>query len=111
MQQASYDVSVQQYRTWDLALTWTENSNPVNLTGWTGEMSVRKSLTSETALITKAAVLGGVAGTITLGLSVAETSLLPAGSWLYDVKLSETSTGKTITLVGGDFIVQRVVTQ
>jgi hypothetical protein len=89
-------------------------TTPVNLTGFTARMTVRRkyedqnsiiSLTTENARI----ALGGALGTITLTISATDSASLPIGSWYYDLELVN---GSAVTrLIGGSFEVIGEVTR
>lgn len=88
---ARYDFKLWQGATFSRVLTWKSNGVAVNLTGFTARMKVRNastdvellSLTTENGKI----ALGGVAGTITLTLTAAETALLAPELARYDLEL------------------------
>ncbi|HAM24485.1 MAG TPA: hypothetical protein DCM51_02850 [Actinobacteria bacterium] len=97
----------------DFQITWTVSGSPVNLTGWTGRMQVRKipgapsatlSLTSGSGI-----TLGGAAGTVLVAATATQTAAIIPGTYKYDLELVN---GSHVTrLVQGDFTVIAEVTK
>lgn len=87
------NASFVQNETWSLPLIWKTGSapSPVNLTGYTARMMVRRRAEVSTALISltdaSGIALGGAAGTITVTLTATQTTSLPAGKLVYDLEL------------------------
>ena len=111
---AKYDLYVPQGATFDRTLTLELNGEPVNLTGYTAAMDVRKeyeSATPDLQLTNLTGIqLGGNTGTVTIGITATQTAALIAGNYKYDLELYAPDT--TVTrLVYGDFIVSREVTR
>jgi hypothetical protein len=109
------DFTIEQGATFNLLLTWKINGTPVNLTGYTARLAARVdvedtevilSLTTSNGGIT----LGGSAGTIRLDQTAAQTTLLPAGTYVYDLELIAPNT--TVTrLVQGELLISAEVTR
>jgi hypothetical protein len=78
--------------TFSRILTWKIDCVPVNLTGATAKMQIRKKLTTSVILELSTAnhriVLGGATGTIELILTANETKLLTPGAYIYDLLIS-----------------------
>jgi hypothetical protein len=107
MTAAVYDTEIEQGATFQLSLTWRdENSNLVNLTGYTARMQVRAVITDTTPLLdltttNGAIVLGGALGTIAVTASAAQTAALTAPSkGVYDLELVSPSGFVTRLLKG-----------
>lgn len=94
MTAGQYDITIEQGATFERTLTWNDqNGSPINLTGYTARMHVRRThydngtplltLTTENGGIT----LGGAAGTIALTVSATATSAVTAASGVYDLEL------------------------
>lgn len=82
---------IDQGATFSTTVTLTDsNGDPINLTGYTGAAQMRKSYTSSTSYAFTV-TLGGVYGTITLGLTASATANISGGRYLYDVELTDTS--------------------
>lgn len=91
---AKYKITIYQGETFSKVFTWKtgDPKNPVDLTGYTARMQIRKkygstvvllSLTTENGGVT----LGGVAGTIILNISAADTSSIDWTAGVYDLEL------------------------
>ena len=93
-------------------ITWSDDSGPINLTGYTARMQIRASYTSASALIslTQASglTLGGAAGTIDINITSNQTTALAAGTYVYDLEMTYGATVKTI--LEGTFVVTPQVT-
>jgi len=110
-----YDITAEQGATFARTLTWRDAlAVPIVLTGYTAKMQVRKSLDADSALLTLSTVsgitLGGAAGTIALEVSASKMSQVPAGTYYYDLELTD-SAGKVTRLLQGKFTVVREVTR
>lgn len=108
------DLSIEQGATFNLIMTYQdENGDPIDLTGMTARMQLRRqalsqlpliSLTTENGRIT----LGGVTGEIILNISATDTEEL-TGSGQYDLELVN---GPTVNrLIEGSFKICDEVTR
>lgn len=107
-----YHITVEQGATYSRRLTWKINSNPVDLTGYSARMKVRKySRTTPLLSITTAddIALGGAAGTIDITISATDTANLVADKYNYDLELVS-GAGIVTRLVKGSFTVSAEVT-
>ncbi len=106
MAAGTYNLTIEQGATFTATVTWSDAANAlVNLTGYTARMQLRATLASATPAIelTNAngrIVLGGAAGTIDLTIAAADTALLGAGSYVYDLELVS-ATGVVTRLIQG----------
>jgi hypothetical protein len=77
---ATYNMYVRQGETHTLSITWKEDGEPVDLTGWTGLFQLRPSWRSETVLLeyntAPGLVLGTTDGTISLEFAAADTTAI-----------------------------------
>ena len=115
MAAGTLDFTIEQGATFNLLLTWKINGTPVNLTGYTARLAARVdvedtevilSLTTSNGGIT----LGGSAGTISLDQTATQTTLLPAGTYVYDLELI--ASNSTVTrLVQGELLISPEVTR
>lgn len=116
---ATYGLTADQGATFNQVIVWRDpNNNPVNLIGYTARMyindirtssvssSVIETLTTENGSI----VLEPSTGSITLTLSAAETSAMPAGKHSYYLEL-ESDGGEVDRLLAGYFVVRSEVTR
>ena len=85
------NLTMWQGATWDYTLTWTISATPVNLTGYTARMQVRKLHSSPTAVLSltnlAGITLGGSAGTIVLAATATQTAAITASTYVYDLEL------------------------
>jgi predicted MFS family arabinose efflux permease len=115
MAAGTLDFTIEQGATFNLLLTWKINTVLVNLTGYTARLSARVdvedtevilSLTTSNGGIT----LGGAAGTISLDQTATQTTILPAGTYVYDLELI--APNATVTrLVQGELLISPEVTR
>ncbi|TXH14228.1 MAG: hypothetical protein E6R03_09740 [Hyphomicrobiaceae bacterium] len=115
MPAGTYNFTIEQGETFSRVITWNDSSNsPINLTGYTARMQIRKgggapelqiSLTTGGGGI----VLGGVAGTITITIPASDTATMDAKSYVYDLELVSGS-GVVTKLLKGIVSVAREVT-
>lgn len=86
---------------------------PYDLTGFSAKMQVRqnynKDLVVELSTVNGKIAVGGEEGTIILTISSAETATLPAGSFMYDLYITN-SEGITTKLFEGEFIIYPSIT-
>lgn len=109
----TYDIVADQGATFQRTLTWSNSAGtPVNLTGYSARMQIRRSfggelflsLTTQNGRIT----LGGAAGTVFLNCAAADMGF-EAGGWAYDLELQSAS-GVVTRLVMGQFLLRAEVT-
>lgn len=91
---AKYKIVILQGETFDRTIVWKtgDPANPVDLTGYTARMHVRKKIGSATVLLTLTTengkiILGGVLGTIQLLISATDTSSINWLAGVYDLEL------------------------
>lgn len=101
------DITIEQYATFvmDEFVLRDSDGDPVNLNSYTAEFSIRRTPGSDTELLNATSeageiVLGGSSGTINMTLLPADTALLPAGSWRYDLVVTSPASVKTRALEG-----------
>lgn len=75
--------------TTDLNLT-DENSDALNLTGYSANSQIRKHFTSSNS-VTFSTSINAIAGVITLSLTANQTSNLISGRYVYDIELTDAS--------------------
>lgn len=103
--------------TWQLVLRWKqEDRTPVNLTGYTARMMVRKSWDATVVNASISTATGGgieivpADGKITLTLSPTQTAALIESPYVYDIELTS-PTGFVTTILSGRFTVTRDVSR
>lgn len=89
----------------------TPAGTPLNLTGYTAKSQMRKSYSSSVSFTFTCLITEPTAGKIRLELTAAQSELIPAGRWLYDVEITETSTNKRRRVVEGIVTVTPQITQ
>lgn len=102
---------VYQGATFDQTFTLTVSGSPVNLTGYTAAMKVRATPAADAVLsLTNGSgiTLGGAAGTVAVVITATQTTAIPAGQYLYDLKL--TSAGVVTRFIQGTFKVSAEIT-
>lgn len=113
-----YDILCEQGATFTRELTWKqENGTPVNLTGYTARMQVRRAVSDSTAVVTLTTENGGItmpspraSGKIVLLLSATATAGLPVIKGVYDLEV--VAPNSTVTrLLQGKFAVSAEVTR
>ena len=113
---AVYDITIEQGATFRLSLIWKDSSNvPVNLTGYTARMQVRRSYTDtviQLAMTTEGGsiTLGGAAGTINVVSAATATEDIATRAGVYDLELMS-SNGVVTRLVEGKVTVKPEVTR
>jgi predicted MFS family arabinose efflux permease len=115
MAAGTLDFTIEQGATFNLLLTWKINNVAVNLTGYTARLQARIDVDEiETVLSLTTAnggiTLGGALGTISLDQTAVQTTLLPAGTYVYDLELI--AANATVTrLVQGELLISAEVTR
>lgn len=88
----------------------------VTLTGYTAIMEIREKTESATVILTLTTSNGGVeinalAGTVLIIASPAQTAAIIPGKYVYDLELTETSTGIVTKIIQGHLTVRSEVTK
>lgn len=110
-----YNIKFYRGTTLDILMTYTIDSVPVDLSGYTATMDVRPSPSSST-LITQLTtgngglILNQVTGQIEIFISSADTANLPLGEYQYDLNIISSSSFVT-KLIMGSFVVLDPVTE
>ena len=81
-----------------------EDGVAFSLTGWTAKLQIREN-PSTAAIIDINPVVNAVANSISFSLTPAQTSLLTKTDYVYAIELTQTSTGKVMTLARGQVLV------
>jgi hypothetical protein len=111
---AKYNLVCDQATTFNFQFSINNNNVLLNLTGYTGTMTVRPFVGATTTTVVASTangrmVLGGALGTVTVTLDAATTGDIGAGRYAYDLVLNS---GGTVTrYLEGKFIVTGAVTQ
>lgn len=114
---ASTDLKIDQFATFTTAFKWQTKSSgqPVNLTGYTAAMQIRRTPDSATALVSISSPSNGITidplnGKVTIEIPYTTTSTLTPGKYVYDLVLTNTASKKK-RLVEGVVVVDAGVTR
>lgn len=116
MTAATRDIVIEQGATFTFPLVYKDSNDvPVNLTGYTARMQVRRSKASTTAVLTLTTengsiTLGGSAGTIDIVASAEDTAAIPIKVGVYDLELVSPS-GNVKRLIEGEVTISQEVTK
>ncbi len=111
-----YDFYIEQGATFYQPLIWKDsNDDPVDVTGYTARMQIRKTVKSSDVLISLTTAngritLGGAAGTVTLEISAEDTADFEIFCGVYDLEL-EALDGTVTRLLEGQIEISREVTR
>lgn len=112
---AIHPITIEQGATFRLSLIWKSGGVPVDITGWTARMMVKRrygdtapllSFTTENGAI----VLGGAAGTVEVTGLATLTDDIPAKPGVWDIEL-ESPTGYVKRLLEGPAVITPEVTR
>ena len=110
---AKYNLVCDQATTFNFQFQILENNTPLNLTGYTGTMTVRPFVGASTTTVVASPdngymVFDATNGRITVTLSATVTGAISAGRYSYDLVITS---GVTVTrILEGKFIVTGAVT-
>jgi hypothetical protein len=88
-----YDIVIEQGATFNLNVRWLDpDDDPVDITGYSARMQVRRTYKSEDTLLSLTSedgeiILGGALGTIAVTASAEDTASIDAKSGVYDLEL------------------------
>ena len=111
---AKYNLVCDQATTFNFVFSINNNNTLLNLTGYTGVMTVRPFVGASTTTVVASTAngrmtLGGIAGTVTVLIDATTTGAIGSGRYVYDLVLTS---GATVTrYLEGKFIVTGAVTQ
>jgi hypothetical protein len=111
---AKYNLVCDQATTFNFQFSINNNNVLLNLTGYTGTMTVRPFVGASTTTVVASTangrmVLGGALGTVNVTIDATTTGDIGAGRYSYDLVLTS---GATVTrYLEGKFIVTGAVTQ
>lgn len=109
-----HNFNIDQGTTWNRTITWTDSNNdPIDLSGYTARMKLKRQKGSATADLTLTTENDGIAidalnGAITLSLSPIQTAGLDS-SYVYDLEVVS-GAGDVTRLLQGRIIVDGEVT-
>jgi hypothetical protein len=110
-----YNFTLDQGSVWDLEIEYQDpDGDPINLTGFTARMQLRKDYNSAVADLTLTTggggiVITGATGTIDISVTAAQTEVLDPAFYVYDLELIS---GSNISrLIQGQITVAEQVTR
>ena len=105
------NIVIDQGTSFSTVLTLTdENGDYINLNGVTANSMIRKWYTSSNAVVFTSSINTGE-GTVTLSLSANQTGAMTAGRYVYDVELTDDTSGAVSRVVEGIVTVTPQVTR
>ena len=127
MQAGVYDIHIDQGADWSLNLTWKDGTGtPVNLTGYTARLQIRKSYDASTTKLSLTSsgggiVLGGSGGTVAITATKTQTTAIAldylslfwnddkqAQRMVYDLEMESSGGVVTRLLQGAAFVYPEV---
>ena len=111
------DITIEQGTTFVLNAVWKDSTGtPVDLTGYTAKMQARWTYADANALVTfttadNTITLGGINGTITVTGMATLPGVTKPRTGVYDLELTQTSTGKVTRLLQGSAFISPEVTK
>lgn len=114
MNPGRYNITVYKGTTFQLSPVWKIGGTPVILSNYSADMQVRAS--TDTAIIVELSTANGAItidsayGRINLNLTSAQTAALTAGTYQYDLNLTDNTAGVTYKILQGTFLVNASVT-
>lgn len=117
------ELDIDQGAYWSREIEWQDEiGDPIDVTGYTARMQIRRKVTSDDVLLevndagmgdTKI-VVGGLDGLFTISISADDTAALPATPsdhrWFYDLEVTPVN-DRTVRLLQGRVIVSPEVTR
>lgn len=98
-----------QNATFKLAFNVSTSGTPWNLTSYTGKMQVKQSYESTTSYLTVTDMTMDSSGNVSFSVDADTMAAIPAGRWVYDLKLYA-GNGDEYRLLEGKFVVNPGVT-
>ena len=89
----------------------SSTGSALDLTNYTVKSQMRKSYGSSTYYDFTASVYDAVTGKIRLQITAANTSLIPAGRYLYDIEITNTNTSAKTRVLEGIVVVTPEITK
>lgn len=106
------NLTIDQGSTFSVEIDVTDSSgDPLNLTGYTVAGQIRKTYSSSTSINFTASVYSNIGGTVKIELSATTTNAMKAGRYVYDVEITQTSSGDITRIVEGQLEVKPGVTK
>lgn len=116
MAAADYDILIEQGSTFTLPIIWKDSEGvPINVTGYTARMQIRKTVKSAEVLISATTengriTLGGATGAVTVTIPATITDDIIVKSAVYDLEL-QSAAGVVTRLIQGAVTISPEVTR
>jgi hypothetical protein len=110
-----YNITMDQGAQWTLTVVYEDNNgNPIDLTGYTAKMQLRKKFDSATSVLTLESPSSGIVitpltGTISLTATTAQMLAIEGGIYVYDLEIA--NGGVVTRLIMGSATVRSEVTK
>lgn len=109
-----HSLIIERGATFTLPLTWRDETDaPINLTGYTAKLQMRRKVTDADAIVSLTELagitLGGTLGTINAFISAAQTATLPDDVSVWALELTSASGVVTRLIEGTVYVSPRVV--
>lgn len=106
------NLTIDQGSTFSVEIDVTDSSgDPLNLDGYTVAGQIRKTYSSSTSINFTASVYSAIGGTVKIELSATTTNAMKAGRYVYDVEITQTSSGDITRIVERQLEVKPGVTK
>jgi len=111
------DFNIYQGQNWGCTLIRKDsNRDPVDLTGWTAQMQIRRrkggdvlyDLTSDPAA---GITITAATGTVAIALTAAQTAAIKVGNLVYDFFMVNAGATETVCILEGELTVHQAVTE
>lgn len=115
MARITKDICIDQGATFRLTVVWKDGTGtPVNLNGYVARMQIRRTIRSDTPVLSlttgNGITLGGATGSVTIVATAAQTAAINIRSGVYDLEL-EAPDGTVTRLMEGNVTVSFEVTR
>lgn len=102
---ATYQIVCPQGGTFNVVMLWAIDGTPVNLTGYSAKLEVKTTYSAAAALITAESSTGEIVldatNNITVTIPASVTAAVPAGNYVYDLKVWTGATPTVTRLIQG----------
>ena len=108
----THNLTIYRGTTFSERLVWTENSVPVDMTGWKAKTQIRSSVTNAAYILSTdgGEITLGAAGEIDLELDTEATATMLPGSYVWDILLMNPQGSIRPPIVSGTVTVLQGVT-
>lgn len=110
----TYPIFIKQGATFQITVTWKIGGTLVDITNYTARLQARTSIIATSTFISltdgSGLVLGGVAGTIIINLTAAQTAAITETIGVYDLEL-QSPAGVVTRLLQGSVTINQEVTR